>query len=117
MCILEGYNLKKYIEKYPQVAFKIIDELSKRLEVAEELIESINLHSVESRLAQILLKLANKYNVIELEMSIGNFASQIGMSQETLSRKLSLFQEQGLVKLIGQRKIAIINKNGLENIV
>jgi CRP/FNR family transcriptional regulator len=48
-----------------------------------------------------------------LEMTKGDFASQLGMSQETLSRKLSAFQEQGLIVLKGQRGIEIVDREGL----
>ncbi|HBG44262.1 MAG TPA: Crp/Fnr family transcriptional regulator, partial [Firmicutes bacterium] len=43
-------------------------------------------------------------------------ASQLGMTQETLSRKLSSFQEQGLIELQGARKIVIIDRDGLDEI-
>ena len=49
-------------------------------------------------------------------MTKGDFASQIGMSQETLSRKLTAFQEQGLIKLEGQRDIIVLDQEALENI-
>ncbi len=38
------------------------------------------------------------------------------MSQETLSRKLSFFQEMEWIKLIGHRKIIILDKESLHNI-
>lgn len=117
ICIIEGHNLKRYIEKHPEIAFKIIEELSKRLEIVEELVEGINLHSVEWRLAQVLLKRADKYNVVHLNTTKGYFASQMGMSQETLSRKLSLFQEKKWIKLVTPKKIAILNKRALEEIL
>jgi len=44
-------------------------------------------------------------------------ASHIGMSQETLSRKLSYFQDMGWIKLIGHRKIIILDKASLEALV
>lgn len=117
MCIIEGDKLKELMKKYPTILFKVMEELSKRLEIAENLIEDINNHSVEHRLAQILLKLsdADKREVL-LKMTKGDLASQIGMSQETLSRKLSSFQEQGLIQLIGHRKIVILDREGLEDI-
>lgn len=117
MCIIEGRQLKELMKKYPAIAFKIMEELSKRLEKAENLIEDISLHSVEHRLAQSLLQLSQQDNKITLQMTKGDFASQIGMSQETLSRKLSSFQEQGLIRLMGQRQIIILDRQGLEGII
>lgn len=113
MCMIDGQKLKELMGKYPAIAFKVMEVLSQRLEKAENLIEKINLSSVEQRLAQSLLNLSEGKKTIILNMTKGNFASQIGMSQETLSRKLASFQEEGLIQLEGQRKIKIINKERL----
>lgn len=117
MCMIDGSKLKKLMLENPSIALKIIEELSRRLGSVEELIEDINLLSVEQRLAQALLKLAGEGDEIVLGMRKSDLASQIGMSQETLSRKLSSFQEQGLIELEGQRGIRILDRKGLENIL
>lgn len=116
MCIIAEKDLKDLLKKYPLISFKIMEELSERLERAESLIENINLSSVEKRLADILLELAGEDGKLDLKMSKKDLASQIGMSSETLSRKLSAFQELGIIKLIGQRKINILNRYALEKI-
>ncbi len=60
--------------------------------------------------------MANNRDEINLKMSKRDLASHIGMSQETLSRKLSAFQELGIIRLVGHRGIIILNKNALEEI-
>ncbi|NMA61457.1 MAG: Crp/Fnr family transcriptional regulator [Firmicutes bacterium] len=116
MCVIEGAKLKGLMGKYPTIAFKILEELSQRLEKTEQLLEDISLHSVERRLAQTLLDLSAGTNQIELEMSKRDLASQMGMTQETLSRKLSAFQEAGLIEQFGHRRILIVNRKGLEGV-
>lgn len=116
ICLLDSKVVKRYVEKHPAVAFKIMEELSKRLDVMEELVEGINLHSVEWRLARFLLKMKDEYNVVILDSTKGNIASQLGMSQETLSRKLTHFQDQKYIKMITSRKIALLNLEALEDI-
>lgn len=116
MCVIEGAKLKELMKKYPSISFKVMEELSQRLERAENLIEKINLSSVEQRLAEALLTMSAGKKEILLNMTKGDFASQIGMTQETLSRKLTLFQEQGLIELKGHRKIIILDRDGLEKI-
>lgn len=116
MCIINEMDLKNILKKYPLISLKIMEELSERLERAEALIKNINLSSVEKRLADMLLELADENREINLKMSKKDLASQIGMSSETLSRKLSAFQELGIIKLIGQRKINILNPSALEEI-
>ena len=116
MCIIEGEKLKELMKKYPSIAFKVMEELSERLEKAENLIEAINLNTVEQRLAEALINLSAGKKEVLLNMTKGDFASQMGMSQETLSRKLSYFQDMGWIKLIGHRKILILDRESLENL-
>ncbi len=113
MCMIEGLALKELMQKYPSIALKVMEELSARLEKAESLIEDINLHSAERRLAGELLTLSDGKSEFTLPLTKGDLASQIGMTQETLSRKLSIFQEQGFIQLRGQRTIIITNRKGL----
>lgn len=108
MCMIDGQKLKELMSKYPSIAFKIMEVLSQRLEKAENLIENINLNTVEQRLAQALLALAQGKKTILLNMTKGDLASQLGMSQETLSRKLANFQEEGLILMEGQRRIKLL---------
>jgi len=116
VCIISSEKIKELMIRYPSIAFKVMEELSRRLARAEELLENISLHGVEKRLADALLDMAGDGDEIVLKISKKDFASHMGMSQETLSRKLSVFQEMGLIKLIGQRRIVLLNKNGLRDI-
>lgn len=116
LCIIDEKDFKSLLKKYPLISFKIMEELSERLERAESLIENINLSSVEKRLADILLELSDGDGRVNLNLSKKDLASQIGMSSETLSRKLSAFQELGIIELKGQRNIDILNFSALEEI-
>ncbi|NMB04040.1 MAG: Crp/Fnr family transcriptional regulator [Tissierellia bacterium] len=117
MCVLKGAQLKEIMAKYPSIAFKIMDELSRRLEKAENRVEIISLSSVNQRLAQVLLDMSQGKTLVELNVSKGDFASQLGMSQETLSRRLSAWQEEGIIEQKGHRKIIIKDQHRLEDIL
>jgi CRP/FNR family transcriptional regulator len=71
---------------------------------------------VTKRVAQALLELADGKKEILLPMTKGDLASQLGMTQETLSRKLAALQDEGLILLKGHRKIMIKEKSALEEI-
>lgn len=117
MCVIKGEKLKELMAKYTSIAFKVMDELSKRLEKVENLVEAINLNSVEQRLAKALIALSEGKSEIILNMTKGDWASQLGMSQETLSRKLTAFQDEGIIKLKGHKRIIILNREELDEIV
>ncbi|MGI6434846.1 MAG: Crp/Fnr family transcriptional regulator [Syntrophomonadaceae bacterium] len=116
ICIVDGNKLKQIIKKVPTIAVKIIEELSKRLQNAENLIESLGLHDVEQRVADTILRMSAGKDEITLSISKKDLAAHLGMSQETLSRKLSQFQEMGCINQSGQRTIQILDRNTLENI-
>ena len=113
MCMIEGAKLKELMRKYPSIALKVMEELSARLESAENTIEGISLHPAEQRLAQAILRLAGDESKFSLALTKGDFASQLGMTQETLSRKLSLFQDQGFIDMKGHRMIIVLDRDGL----
>lgn len=115
-CMIDGEKLKELMKKYPTIAFKVMEELSKRLDTAENLIENISLHGVGKRLAEALVSMSNEKGEISLNMSKRDLASYIGMSQETLSRKLTSFQDMGIIKLIGHRRIILLDRDALEEI-
>lgn len=117
MCVIDGKKFTKLISNLPTISFKILEELSHRLEKVEDLVEDINLHTVEERLIKSILEISKGKDIINLNMSKGDFASQLGMTQETLSRKLAAFQDEGLLDLDGHRKIIIRDRQRLENIL
>lgn len=112
MCVLQADDIKNLMAKYPSIAFKVLDVLSRRLEHAERTIESISLNSVGNRLIKYLLDTAQK-DIVTLPMTKGDLASLLGTTQETLSRKLAEFSEEGLIALEGHRKIIIKDKDRL----
>jgi CRP/FNR family transcriptional regulator len=116
VCVIDGNKLKDLMKRFPAIALKVIEELSKRLEKSESLIENISLYGVEKRIAQALINMAEGKNEIVLKMSKRDLASYLGMSQETLSRKLTAFQDMGIIKLIGHRRIIILDIEALKEI-
>ncbi|NLW20134.1 MAG: Crp/Fnr family transcriptional regulator [Clostridiales bacterium] len=114
MCALDGAALKQLMGRQPSIAFQVMDALSQRLEQADGLLEAVSLSSVTQRLAGMLLSLSDGRAAFTLPMSKGDFASQLGMSQETLSRRLTALQEEGLLSLSGHRGIRILDRAALE---
>ncbi|OAB42290.1 Crp/Fnr family transcriptional regulator [Paenibacillus glacialis] len=124
ICLIQGKVINDLMLKTPQIAIKFLEKYTERIEMAEDMLEQITLYDVEQRIAKILLKMLHdqkidhaKENNIILPMSKKDLAVMIGISQETLSRKLSLFQEQGWIKLIGQRQITILDQESLNHCV
>ncbi|MGE5677517.1 MAG: Crp/Fnr family transcriptional regulator [Pseudomonadota bacterium] len=114
VCVIDGSKLKEMIARNPGIAAKILEELSRRLLKAENLIESLGLQDVEQRVSSMLLDMSEGKAEIQLQISKKDLAAHIGISQETLSRKLSQLEEQGLIEQTGQRKILILDRDSLK---
>lgn len=114
MCVINGQDLTQLMAKYPTIAMKVLEVLSQRLNRAESLIEDINLHSVDYRIANTLLELAQEGTVINLPSTKADLASSLGMTGETLSRKLSALQDAEVIDMRGQRRIYILKREALE---
>lgn len=113
VCVIDGTKLKEMIARNPGIAAKILEELSRRLLKAENLIESLGLQDVEQRVASMLLDMSEGSAELQLQISKKDLAAHIGISQETLSRKLSQLEEQELIEQTGQRKILILDMESL----
>lgn len=123
ICIIESGKIRDLIMQRPEIALKFLQKYTERIEQSEALIEQIGLMDVEQRIANYLLSeigrnninnTGNEYEII-LPVSKGVLASMIGTTQETLSRKLSVLQDGGLIKLKGHRKIVITDIDGLRD--
>ena len=110
--------LTDQIKGKPEVALKLLSEMSRRLRETDEQIKSLAHLDVRGRLAQTLLKLLKKtdtqkeetYQVIP-RPGIKDLADMTGTSRETVSRTLREFSEQGIISLTKNR---IIIYQGLE---
>lgn len=116
MCLIDGDRMNQIMKEMPSIAFKVMETLSTRLSDAENLLEDISLNSVEKRIASTLIRMAGNKDEVNLQISKGTLASYIGMSQETLSRKLRTFEDQGIIEQEGHRKIIIKDKDALMEI-
>jgi CRP-like cAMP-binding protein len=97
----------------PELAFGIIQLLAARLREAEERIEQLQTERVERRLAQVLLRLANKSGVktargieVGVPLSREDLAEMAGTTLSTASRTLSGWSHQGIVE-VGRQRVSI----------
>lgn len=114
MCVIPGDALKSLMKRFPSIALKVLEELSTRVEQLQARLEQNQHSSPEYRTARAILDLSGGSSELTLPMTKGDLASQLGMTQETLSRKLSLLQEQGVIYQPGPGVIHIVDRPGLE---
>lgn len=120
VCQINSEDFKKAMEHNPEMAFRFILAISEKLRESDEWMGTISLLEVERRLAKALLIFHKKSQAgdkpFQLPVSKKEFASLIGTTPETLSRRLAYFESLNLLVLEDRKHIRIIDSEGLEQI-
>ena len=115
ICSLHARDLGNHVLASPSVAMTMLSTLSRRLESTEQLVSSLTSESAGRRVAGYLLGLSREAGSrrVTLPVAKKDVASQLGLTPETLSRKLAQFEDAALVALSGST-IDILDASGLE---
>lgn len=121
-CLIHKGDFQVLIREYPDIALKIMEELCQRLDRLENTIETMGTKTVEARVSSVILEFAAKYGkphqkgvMIDLPLSREGIANYIGLTRETVSRKMSLLQDDGIIEMIGNKKVLLLKPSALEN--
>ena len=124
ICMITKKDFQTLMHELPEIGVKIIDELSNRIDRLENTIQSMGTNNVDVRINTVLLEFANKYGrnserglEIDLPLSREGIANYIGLTRETVSRKLSLLQDEGIIEMSGNKKIILPNIQALEELI
>ena len=104
----------------PQILLNMLATLSIRLRQFAQKIERLTLKEVASRLAEVLLETAResapeKSGVVELKITKGQLASQIGTTPETLSRTFQKLTNLGMIT-VDRKRVTLLDLEGLEDL-
>lgn len=105
--------------EHPEVSLKVLKSVGRRLRGLVGLIEELSFTTVRHRLAALLVRYAKsegKPLAQGLEFTIPanhELASQIGTVRELVSRNLSRFQAEGLIRMDG-KTVLVLDLAGLE---
>jgi CRP/FNR family transcriptional regulator len=99
-------DLLGIIERFPNIMFQITAHLSERVREFPDTLKNIALERVESRIASLLIKLAEKIGVkmpggwiaIDMKLTKQDIADMTGTTVETAIRVMSRFKKSGLIK-------------------
>ncbi len=117
VCLITRADLQKFLMKYPSISLKLLEEFSNRLEQSEKQTTRVSTEKVETRLALFLAECIESQGARPLEftlpMSKRDLASYIGTTPETISRKLAEFEDAGYIRQKPQRRIEVLDLDGL----
>lgn len=120
--VFEQERLEELILDHPQIAVKLLREMSHRLRRAQENVRDLALKDSSARVAGLLVFLARRYGekkkdkiVLDLSLTQKELANMIGSSRETVSRVLAKFENQKLIKT-SRKKIYIFELDKLKEV-
>lgn len=124
LCTISREDLKEILYENPLITLKLLSELNKRLVEIENLTSNLSNNNTEERVCYMLLEFAEKYgeelgNKIEISLPLNReeMANYCGIARETLSRKLTILENEGIIKSVGTKKMIINSLNSLEELI
>lgn len=116
ICVMSREDVDRLIRNKPTVAFRFFEALGARVSALEEQLEDIAFKSIPSRLAGMLLRLADEasMNVVR-GFTHQDLAEMLGTYRETTTQTLNEFKNQGLIE-IGRKRITLLDRDGLQAI-
>ena len=124
ICTLTKEEMKDIMMRKPEIGIKLLETVGERLSKVESLVQSLATNDVDSRMAYLLIDLMDKYGEIteknisiKLPLSREEMANYIGVTRETISRKLKKFEDEKLIKIDGIKNIIILDSEGLKDYI
>ena len=112
MLFIAKQDLHAVCVAHPEIALKVLRVIGSRLRKLVGIIEELSFTTVRHRLAAFLVRLAKREGTrvdggIEVTLPASNqeLAAQIGTVRELVSRNLSRFQQENLLRIDGRRVV------------
>lgn len=124
ICTIKKEHFQKLILEKPEMSLKVLEVVSERLIHLESLALVLSDNDTEAKLAYLLIDMANHYGVklsskivVNLPFTREDMANYTGLTRETISRKLNVFSEMGVINVIGHKKIEILDLDYLNGLL
>lgn len=116
LCRIQRQDFEELIAEHPDVALNLIQMLGTELDDAEEKIMMLGIRDPKRRLAEYLLHRDERCINREINLKLEDIASSVGLRPETVSRILSAFEREELVKRLGRGRLKVLDRPGLQTI-
>lgn len=113
--LISKQDFRKVCLQNPEVALKLLATVGKRLRTLVAVVETVSFGSVRQRLAQTLLEFSRQHgqDSFPLPLTHQELASRLGTVREVVSRNLSRFQAEGLIRVL-KKEVEILDAQGLQ---
>jgi len=108
------------LDNFPPVARNLVQILSARVRLSDQVIQSLATLDVNGRVARQILAFAERYGhetpegvQIHIVLTQGDLADLVGASRKRVNQAMVFFKEQGLVSTDANGRFVIHNRDGL----
>lgn len=109
---------REALEKHPRMAWRLLQEMARRLRNANNTIEGDRAYASGPRLARTLQRLMQRGTegtALRLDLSQSELGAFAGISRENINRQLGAWAESGIVAL-EQGRVRVLDEDVLEEI-
>jgi len=111
------------VDEVPPVARNLVQIMSARVRLSDQLIQALATLDVNGRVARQLLAFAERYGrekglgEVEIPISLtqGDIADLVGASRKRVNQAMTLFKKQKFITLNDKGRIVILAHEGLAN--
>ncbi len=113
VCYIQQDQFEQLLNERPELAFKLLEELSNRLLDRDEVLERLVLSDLRGKVLFFLTKLSkkfgieeNEYQKIDMPITHQELANMIGASRESVSLVLQELSNEGII-ITGRKSIMV----------
>lgn len=117
ICTIPKYRFDEFIKKTPDIIFAILESSYEKIASLEKLVGAIASNDADIRLRFLIHQLMKQSGsttpkgiLINLQLTREDMANFVGVTRETISRKLSLLSGEGVLELLGNKQLLIVNQ-------
>jgi len=116
ICLLSKKDFDELMLANPEISMKLLKTIMDRLSHTEDLAKILATKDPEVRVAHLLNEFCTKFGtatgkgiLIDLPITREEISNYVGLTRETISRKLSKFADMDLLTIIGNKQILVKN--------
>ncbi|ABC62652.1 Crp/Fnr family transcriptional regulator [Erythrobacter litoralis] len=125
LCVFARREMEAALERHPALARAMLRRSQDDLHAARELLELTGKQDAATRLAGLIMAMARAASdspchpsqAFDLPLTRGEMAQMLGLTIETVSRRMSKFEKDGLIAKKGARGIELVDPARLEALV
>jgi len=114
VALINPADFERLAAASPRVALNVVRQLGPRLVDAERRHEQAAFQPVTSRIAALLLKLANKEGDV-VGYTHQEMADMLGVYRETVTNAIAELKADNLIK-VGRKRIKLVNREGVQRL-